>query len=57
MNPVGRWEGGGTYRPVRAFSTRSYSPNPDKGSQMDSIIYLVGLVVVIMLILSAVGLR
>ena len=43
--------------PIRAFSACSYSPNPDKGSQMHSIIYLVGLVVVIMLILSALGLR
>ena len=43
--------------PIRAFSSRPYSPNPDKGSQMNSIIYLVGLVVVIMLILSALGLR
>ena len=49
--------GRGTYHPSVRFSSHSYSPNPHKGSQMHSIIYLVGVVVVILLILSALGLR
>ena len=51
------WPWGRNVAPIRAFSSHSYSPNPHKGSQMHSIIYLVGVVVVILLILSALGLR
>jgi hypothetical protein len=34
-----------------------YGPCPARGYDMDSIIYLVGLIVIVMFILSALGLR
>ena len=46
----------GTQKHVRALTIR-HRTIVRKGGPMDSVIYLVGLIVVVMLILSALGLR